>query len=255
MPCKILLDAITGESIQTSCVHPPRSQPPDRSRERRADPGAAGSAGCIGAGDRRAEGEAGRAAKDPGQFEPAAVEGAEGQPRGQAAGQRTAPGQPRAPRRRAAVEPHAGRDGHRQAQFLHALPHAVCRQRSRAAWPLRQGGHSAGPPGGDPGGTLCRAVPLLRRHHPGPGARGAGARLAVQPEHHGTGDLPALHPRDQLPAADPAVPEPVRAGDQRGGTGRDVPPRRALLRQRGRGHSDPPAPRAGGLLGRDHGAR
>ena len=70
----------------------------------------------------------------------------------------------------------------------------------------------------------------------------------------GAGDLPALHPRHQLPAADPAVPAPVRAHDQRGRLGRDVPAGQAAVRRRGRRHPRPAAPRPGRLLRRDHGA-
>ena len=47
-----------------------------------------------------------------------------------------------------------------------------------------------------------------------------GAGLAVRRLGPGAGALPALHPRDELPAADPAVVAPVRAADQRGCLGR-----------------------------------
>ena len=65
---------------------------------------------------------------------------------------------------------------------LRALPGGAGRGRPDAGGPLRQGRPADGRPGGDAGGALRRALPLLRRHHPGPAARGAGAGHAVQPD-------------------------------------------------------------------------
>ena len=225
-----------------------RSEPAHRGREGCADPGAVGTGGGAG-------GAAGRAAEDAGQFQPAAVQGPQGEPAGEGQAAGAAPRQPR-PRGRRPIPRRGARPArHRQGGGVRPLPGGAGRGRPAAARPLRQGRPAAGAPGGHQGGALPRPLPVLRRHDPGAGARGPGRGLAVRPVDPGAGALPALHPRHQLPAADPAVPAPVRAQDQRGRLGRDVPAGQAALRRRGRRHPRPPTPRARRLFRRDHGAR
>ena len=87
-----------------------------------------------------------------------------------------------------------------------------------------------------------------------PVPEGMGGRLAVQREHPGTCDLPALHPCRRLPSSDTVVPALVCLADQRGRTGCDVSACQALLRQRGDGDPRRAAPLTGHLLRRDLGA-
>src|SRR4051794_15264446 len=231
-----------------------RSEPAHRGREGHPDLGAVGpGAGLDGA--RGAPGDAAeRADEDAGQLQPAAVQGAQGEPAGEGAARRAASGQPGSGGR----GPPAGRGARpvrdRQGRRVRPLPGGARRCRPGPARPLRQGRAAAGAPGGHPGGALPRPLHVLRRHDPGARARGPGGRLALRGLDPGAGALPALHPRHQLPAADPALPAPVRAADQRRRLGRPVPPRQAAVRGRGRRHPRPPAPRPGGLLRRDHGA-
>jgi hypothetical protein len=102
-----------------------------------------------------------------------------------------------------------------------------CCTRATTRSPCRR----AGPPGGHQGRALCRPLPVLRRHDLGAGAGRHGGGRAVRPVGPGAGALPALHPRHQRPAADPAVLAPVRVGDQRGRLGRPVPAGQAALRR------------------------
>jgi hypothetical protein len=143
-----------------------------------------------------------------------------------------------------------GRDGHRPPDPLRALRGCAGRGRPHARRPLRQDRPADGHPAGDAGRALRRALPLLRRHHAGPAARGAGARHPVQPQHRRAGDVPALRPPRQLPAAQPVAARAVRPRHQRGRARRRVPARQAPPRRRDRDHSGSPAPGAGRRLGR-----
>jgi hypothetical protein len=152
--------------------------------------------------------------------------------------------QPGSPWRRPTARRSAGRDRHRPPGPLRALPSPAGRGRPDAGRPPRQDRPARGRAVGDAGGALRRALPRLRRHHPGPLARGVGARHAVQPAHHRPGAVPALRPPRQLSAAQPSAAGPVRPRHQRGRAGCGVPPRQAALRHRGRRHSGPAAPGA-----------
>jgi hypothetical protein len=219
-------------------------------RERCAHPRAVGTgAGADGAGGGVGS-QARPAAEDARQLQPAALTGQEAEPRWQACPVRSPPGQPRPQRWWAPAGRGAGRDRHRPPLPLCALPGGAGRGRPEAGGPLRQARSADGRPGGDAGGALRRALPLLRRHHPGAAARGAGAGHAVQPRHRGPGDVPALRPPRQLPAAQPAAARAVRPRHQRGRAGRRIPARQAPLRCRDRGHLGPPPPGPHRRLGR-----
>src|SRR5215213_4913665 len=222
-----------------------RSRQADRGREGRPDPGAVGAgAGVDGAGGGTG-GAAERAAEDAGQLQPAPIEGPQGEPAGEGAARRPAPRQPGPGGR----WPPAGRGARsardRQGRRVRPLPGGARRGRPGPARPLRQDRAAAGAPGGHPGRTLSRPLPVLRRGHPGAGPGRDGGGLALRRLDPGAG---------ALPAADPAVPAPVRAADQRGRLGCLVPPRRAAVRRRSRRDPRPATPRPGGLLRRDHGA-
>src|SRR5215212_9183560 len=91
-------------------------------------------------------------------------------------------------------------------QVLHAR--GAC-PRAGLAGPGGQGRAAADQAGGHQGRALSGPLPVLRRDHAGAGAGGDGAGHAVRCLDPGAGALPALYPRHQLSAADPAVPAPV----------------------------------------------
>ena len=143
-----------------------------------------------------------------------------------------------------------GRDRHRPPRLLCALRSGAGRGRPDARRPLRQGGSAEGRAGGHPCGALCRALPRLRRLHPGAAARGAGAGHAVQPEHRRAGDVSAFRSPRQLPAAEPPAARAFRPRHQRRRARRRIPAQQAALRRRDQRHFGPSPPRPRRLLGR-----
>src|SRR5512135_499718 len=123
-------------------------------------------------------------------------------------------------------------------QFVIAKPAACvhCRSplvdgRPETARPLWQDRSAAGPPGDHTGGALRRLLPVLRQRDAGTGSGRPGARPTVQPLDPGVRVVSARCPRHQRPAPDPAVPAPVRPGDQRRRSGYPVPAGQAAVRR------------------------